>query len=180
MPWHRRQGRPRARPPAPQIQPQAGPTATHLPQRHLRAAQVPGEQQQGAEQHLLLQWEGVLGPPATPGQPVPKHLRNHAGDVQESHTFRDGGCRGVTCGTERAAGDLGGICKGCGCQHRAGAPERDPGPTIKASPEVSPAGLWLRHCSRQQLLTTRQRLEQGLAPHLQLHHLHGAPGERQP
>lgn len=112
MLWHCAQRRHGGHPPAPPVQPREGPAATHLPQCHLPGTQAPGEQEQGAEQQLLLQGEGVLGPPAHPRQPVPKHFRDDAGDVQEPHTPGDGGRRGVTCRTDTAIGDHGGMRKG--------------------------------------------------------------------
>lgn len=47
---------------------------THLAQRDLACAQVPGEQQQGAHEDLLLQRECIASTRAACCHPVPKHL----------------------------------------------------------------------------------------------------------
>lgn len=54
--------------------PEEATATTHLAQRDLACAQVPGEQQQGAHEDLLLQRECIVSTGAACCHPVPKHL----------------------------------------------------------------------------------------------------------
>jgi len=121
--------------------------SAHLAQRDLACAQVPGEQQQGAHEDLLLQRERIASPGAAWCHPVPKHLREDTGHLREPHSLGDGAGRGcgVTC-----RGAEGFQVPRDGQRHRA--PRWDSGVSAPPGVRHSPPGsgcsrVWLRTSS---------------------------------